>query len=505
MKGSAKILLIIFILIITIFIIITNIYGKPTNNNYSKHEIMYTIDTDKDGIRDTIDVDDDNDGFNDDIDAFPLGQTEWLDTDSDGIGDNIDVDDDNDKWTDVVEVLCGTDPFNPADFPLDSDNDGIADILDVDDDNDGFNDDIDAFPLDSNKWLDADDEIGNDTGSKSSTPNDYPGDNNKTLHMIYDNLGRIWEPTGENLVIAFNSLQKNAELWIPSGKFYVNKNLCISNDGIKIHGHGDDTIIVFSNGAKIISSLYADSSSDTKRWSIGLNNIQLDNFKFTGDGHLELVLGNNTLVKNVKAENIYCKKPGAFRFILPNKVPKVYGLKVIGCSCYKVWWHGFVINSPLSGTYTIEDVLFEDCAVRYAGFEYEGRGPRNDMNGNWSVGFDFAENYQESKLTIKDVIVRNCIAEYCWESGFHMENDPIKINVLIENCKSNYNGQKRNYINTTGETAYCSGFLSRSSGVIIKNCQANYNTKYGYYISDSTTLINCIGNNNWIKLSNKDS
>ena len=106
-------------------------------------------------------------------------------------------------------------------------------------------------------------------------------------------------------------------------------------------------------------------------------------------------------------------------------------------------------------------------------------------------------------MTIKDVIVRNCVAEYNWESGFHMENKPTKINVLFENCVSNYNGQKRNYIDTTNQTAYCSGFLSGSSGVTIKDCSANYNTKYGYYLGTNTTIINCIGDGNWLKLCNK--
>ncbi len=53
-----------------------------------------TIDTDGDGMPDTLDgnsttglvedLDDDNDGWNDTDDAFPLDDTEWLDTDMDG-------------------------------------------------------------------------------------------------------------------------------------------------------------------------------------------------------------------------------------------------------------------------------------------------------------------------------------------------------------------------------------------------------------------------------------
>jgi len=476
------------------------------------------LDTDGDGIGNNADTDDDNDGYSDNVDAFPLDPKEWLDTDGDGVGNNADTDDDNDSWTDADEILYGTDPLNPADYPSDTGGNVIPDIIipdivDYDYDNDGYNDDVDAFPLDPTEWLDTDgDGVGNNAdtdddndswtdadeilyGTDPLNPADYP-------LMIRGNLGNVWEPTGENLVIAFNSLQENGELWIPSGTFTVTNNLCISKDGVKIHGAGDGTVIVFSNGARLLSSRYPTPTNDSKRWSMGPDNIQLDNFKFTGDGQLEMVLGNNTLVQNVKAENIYCMKPGAFRFILPTKVAEVSGLTVVGCSCYRVWWHGFSVNCALAGTYMIENVLFEDCASRYAGFEYEGRGPRG--NGNWSVGFDFAENYYDAVMTIKDVIVRNCVAEYNWESGFHMEYTPTKINVLIENCVANYNGQKRNYLNTTGQTAYCAGFLSDDySGVTIKDCVANYNTKHGYHLATCTTLVNCVGTGNWLGLCNK--
>jgi len=52
--------------------------------------IKVTIDTDGDGIIDSIDSDDDNDGVDDVDDAFPLDDTESIDTDGDGVGDNAD-------------------------------------------------------------------------------------------------------------------------------------------------------------------------------------------------------------------------------------------------------------------------------------------------------------------------------------------------------------------------------------------------------------------------------
>jgi hypothetical protein len=77
------------------------------------------IDSDHDGVLDSIDLDDDNDGVNDDLDAFPFDSSESMDSDGDGVGDNSDA------------------------FPNDS-----TEVLDSD--GDGVGDNVDAFPYDPN-------------------------------------------------------------------------------------------------------------------------------------------------------------------------------------------------------------------------------------------------------------------------------------------------------------------------------------------------------------------
>ena len=314
---------------------------------------------------------------------------------------------------------------------------------------------------------------------------------------IRDNLGNTWEPTGENLVLAFQTLQDNGELWLPSTTMTVTENLVVSKSNVKIHG--GNAKIVFENGSKLISSKNPYMTSDTLRFASGNDYLTLSDFTFTGDGQLEIVLGNHTQLSNVRAEYTYCKRPGAFRFVLPTH-GYVHNLSVIKCSAYKVFWHGFVINSALAGTYEISDVLFYGCKSSYAGWEYPGRGVRTD--GNWSVGFDIAENYGGSILTVRNVLVKDCLSEYSWESGFHMENSPTKINVTFENCKANYNGQKRNYVDVTGKTYYCSGFLASSSETLMKNCEANYNTRFGFRCSGNARIQNCMGVGNWEAFSN---
>ncbi|MBI2050214.1 MAG: PKD domain-containing protein [Parcubacteria group bacterium] len=101
------------------------------NNTAEITDFIVDLDTDKDGIFDTIDMDDDNDtvedglervkgsnplvadtdqdGAHDGIDAFPLDPNEKYDNDKDGIGNNADPDNDNDG------VPNGDDPapFDP--------------------------------------------------------------------------------------------------------------------------------------------------------------------------------------------------------------------------------------------------------------------------------------------------------------------------------------------------------------------------------------------------------
>ena len=73
---------------------------------------------------------------------FPYNDTEVIDSDPDGIGDSVDTDDDNDGYNDTEEDL----PLNPNEHQY-NDGDGIGNNADLDDDNDGFNDTTDSFPL----------------------------------------------------------------------------------------------------------------------------------------------------------------------------------------------------------------------------------------------------------------------------------------------------------------------------------------------------------------------
>ncbi|QOL26875.1 thrombospondin type 3 repeat-containing protein [Thalassotalea sp. LPB0316] len=97
---------------------------KPRINFYQVHE----LDSDRDGIMDSIDDDIDNDGVINENDAFPFDHSEYADSDGDGVGDNADRYPEN-----ALETF-------------DNDNDGIGNNEDTDDDNDGILDLDDARP-----------------------------------------------------------------------------------------------------------------------------------------------------------------------------------------------------------------------------------------------------------------------------------------------------------------------------------------------------------------------
>jgi|GEM_PF-1313140 len=166
-------------------------------------QAIVDIDTDNDGVINSIDNDDDNDGVVDSLDSFPLDSSESIDTDLDGIGNNLDTDDDGDGITDDSEIANGTNPLSTDSdsdgvsddldtFPLDAtetidtDGDGIGDNADTDANGDGIPDDDvdedgfinsgDIFPNDPNEWFDTDaDGIGDNSDQAYNPAKLYDG------------------------------------------------------------------------------------------------------------------------------------------------------------------------------------------------------------------------------------------------------------------------------------------------------------------------------------------
>jgi len=123
-------------------------YGTDPNNPNN-----YPLDTDGDGIPNSVDTDDDSDGYSDDMEQSyvtnPLNLDDHpLDTDNDGVPDEDspdgkytgDIDDDDDNLIDTIETRLGSNPKDESDvkkiyitgeayYLVDTSQNGIYDIL----------------------------------------------------------------------------------------------------------------------------------------------------------------------------------------------------------------------------------------------------------------------------------------------------------------------------------------------------------------------------------------
>jgi hypothetical protein len=216
--------------------------SDPEDNN------SVPVDTDSDGLCDSLDMDDDGDNVEDVNDTFPLDSSEWEDTDNDNIGNNADSDDDGDGFTDSEELECGSDPLLGNSIPADFDSDLTCDAIDEDDDNDGYADTEDIFPMNDEEWYDSDlDGIGNnadtdddgdgysdnietscdsDPLSSFSIPSDLDGDGSCDL--------MDGDMDGDNYPNAIDAFPADMSEWFDTDNDGVGNNLDGDDDGDSI-------------------------------------------------------------------------------------------------------------------------------------------------------------------------------------------------------------------------------------------------------------------------------
>jgi len=314
-------------------------------------------------------------------------------------------------------------------------------------------------------------------------------------HLIFDNKGHTWPPTGDNLILAFHSLQPGTELWIPAGNFTIsNANLCITQDDIQIHGSGPGTLIYLTDGSRFITGRNANATDDNIRYQRGINNLLLEDFQISGYGNIEIVLGNNTQLRYIQAYDIYAaSKPrsAAIRFILPTSCSYCTNLEVFNCHTNRTFNHGFQINGVKpNGTNTLTNVRFDFCSASFAGWRYPGRPD----GWNWSTGFDLGEGYNHCLMNEPRILVRFCTADHNWESGFHIESN-VKKKLTYLRCEADDNGQKRIYY-PDSTAFFASGFIAEI-GIRLICCKANNNTNKGVLCRDICVIILMKGTGNW--------
>jgi len=136
--------------------------------------------------------------------------------------------------------------------------------------------------------------------------------------------------------------------------------------------------------------------------------------------------------------------------------------------------YGF-LNIGEGSPRSISDITYSGCSAINCG--------RTSQVNPWVTGFDFAENID----SINNLLVENCRAEGCWESGFHFEPTPQKNNVTLRNCVSIDNGQKK----TVEDPTFGAGFIGGSPTMQYINC-TSINNLYGFSLNgNGTTVTGC--------------
>ncbi len=212
--------------------------GNPTNDDSDGDgrpdylDVDAPLDTDRDGVVDTIDVDDDDDGIldtiegNGDLDGDGIPNRLDIDADNDGIVDNVEAqgetgyrppsgnDTDNDGLDNAYDTDNGGTPItvvntDGADQPdyldLDSDNDTVPDRIEGHDaDHNGIADRIaSGTDADSDGLDDAFDTVngfgpGNETGSNAPLQNSDDTDNRDWRDTDDDNDGLLTKDEDAN-------------------------------------------------------------------------------------------------------------------------------------------------------------------------------------------------------------------------------------------------------------------------------------------------------------------
>lgn len=140
---------------------------------------------------------------------------------------------------------------------------------------------------------------------------------------------------------------------------------------------------------------------------------------------------------------------------------------------------GWIITSaPTEADWgTAENFVFEKCRALGCG----GATPQNE----WVTGFDLSEI-----VKINHMLLRDCEASNCYESGFHMENGDMSAiydDVVFDHCIAENNGTKTNF-------ALGFGFLLAGNSKAI-NCISRNNSGlrsiYIYAMGKRAEVRNC--------------
>lgn len=193
----------------------------------------------------------------------------------------------------------------------------------------------------------------------------------------------------------------------------------------------------------------------------------------TGKGSV-LVSESGTTVRNVLVRGVDNSYIAAFVVYVPNTT--VSGLTFDNCRAVDIDRWGFVTlgEGPVR---VIRDSIYRNCQSINAGRHARVVPPPGE---SWDVGFSIAEEV----TLVENVTYEGCVAEGSWESGFHVEDAPVKSGVTLVDCVSRDNGQKEK--SGSGKASYGAGFMV-DDGMTLVNCSSEGNIA-GFRISGGRVI-----------------
>ncbi len=210
--------------------------------------------------------------------------------------------------------------------------------------------------------------------------------------------------------------QGGVSVFLPAGTYNLANQANIDmRSGTTLYGEGDSTVLNFVT--KSLIYLY------------NVDNVALEQFKIIGNGEVYIQITSGThgnyLLQGVTSYQATLSCDAAFHVWLTGG-SNVDGLRFIGCKAIEPKTHGFVVNGDKTGHWA-RNVLYQSCVASYCG--------SLGTNNEWACGFMLAEN-----VNLDGLSVIGCVADYSYQSGFHIEVDCQINNAVFQSCSASYNG-----------------------------------------------------------------
>ncbi|WFN35341.1 right-handed parallel beta-helix repeat-containing protein [Methanogenium sp. S4BF] len=267
---------------------------------------------------------------------------------------------------------------------------------------------------------------------------------------------------------AFNALPQGGEVILTQGTFNCDEAI-LPGGHTKLRGQGvTNTFLKFSKDGQIL---------------VDKEYVTLEKFYISGSAHTADIMWYGVITLRaghctVRDVTGTCDKTIEAVFMVISVDSNGYNkiiedIEFTSCKAIDPAGFGFIHNSWSDEYNLIKNVRYTNCHAINCG--------RYDQFNPWVTGFDFAELNDMDNLR-----VTGCIAEGCWESGFHFEYDPIVTDAILTDCIARNNGQKP--FPTMNTQEFLAGFYVGRGDVTFRNCQAEGNSFAGFYVDDGSDV-----------------